>query len=375
LQKKLGKEVLEEFERKCVEGDWVPGIDINGKLVVINTKERKMYEVDLEKLRAGVVEIHDISKPVAFKEDSIRDNLQDIPMSNQLKEVSASEKYAKYLPSKEEIKRIATYIEKTTKMKVSEAFKNGEGTIKIVRSAEANKMEQEELYSILKKLVPNPYILEQLRPIVMARMFYSENVPAFFSASDNSVYLISDNFDQIIKKYCENRGLKMNSKGGRKIEEFLTLFYFIHENIHQTVKENNPIVGNKREDALKEHAKLVSDHSPEKEESAVKQLDSITDRMDALEAYDEGVTHYATHKIMCKLGYAPQAETQIRQLREDKKHVPLHSKGLRFIEAIQVKTHQNPIEYTIKHPPLTMRHIEHPDEYLEYLEKEKIKEN
>jgi len=291
---------------------------------------------------------------------------------------STSSSSQKYVPSREEIKKIAKLIEKTTKMEVSELLKNGEGKVKSVSKDVADKADHEEMQSIFKKFIRYPEVLEQIRQKITNEISYGGNIPAFFSSPDNTVYLISDNFEQIVKKYCENRGLNVDSEEGRRIEKFLTLFYFTHEHVHQTVKRNNPLVGNNREDALMEQAKIISEHledehkTPEKEETAVKSLRSIVDRMNALEAYNEGVTHYATDTIMCKLGYSELSAIQLRQLREDKKYVPIHSKGLRFVEAIQVKTHQNPIAFTINHPPLSMKYIENPDEYLKDREKGEI---
>lgn len=63
LQKRLGG-ALREFEKMCTEREWMPGIDTDGKLVAIDTKSLKMFEVDVGKLKAGVSSIEElITKP------------------------------------------------------------------------------------------------------------------------------------------------------------------------------------------------------------------------------------------------------------------------------------------------------------------------
>jgi len=50
LQKKLGEENLRRFELMCAERDWMPGIDKYGRLVIIDSKRLRMFEVDTEKM-------------------------------------------------------------------------------------------------------------------------------------------------------------------------------------------------------------------------------------------------------------------------------------------------------------------------------------
>jgi hypothetical protein len=60
LEKKLGEGKLKEFDRMCTEKELVPGIDIDGKLVVIYPKKLKMFEVDMDKLKVGVSSIDEL---------------------------------------------------------------------------------------------------------------------------------------------------------------------------------------------------------------------------------------------------------------------------------------------------------------------------
>ena len=60
LQTMVGKERLKGFEKVCAEKNLIPGIDEAGNLVVIDPKERKMHEVDLEKLKAGITDIEEL---------------------------------------------------------------------------------------------------------------------------------------------------------------------------------------------------------------------------------------------------------------------------------------------------------------------------
>lgn len=71
LQERLGKDRIRNFERVCMENGLTPGIDANGKLVVIETKKMKMFEVDSEKLKAGVTNI----KELIIKPDDLTSKL------------------------------------------------------------------------------------------------------------------------------------------------------------------------------------------------------------------------------------------------------------------------------------------------------------
>lgn len=304
----------------------------------------------------------------------IRDNLKNVPMSDQLKE--ASEQYSKYLPSVEEIKKIARLIEKTTKMEVSKALKDGEIRIKVVPWEEAERAAHENAYALIEKYIPDSHLREGVRERVMRLTFFKKDTLGFFDPLDNSVDILADNLENTFKLLCEELLIKADSPKGRRLERYLFLSSAIHESIHQTINENNPAIRNAWWDAFIEGTKILQELakgglSSQEKEKILARMSSADDKKDAMRAYDEGVAHYTEHKIMCKLGYSDWAEDDLREVREQKERA-LHSAGTKFIQAIQVRTHQNPIEYTIKHPPTSMRYIENPDEYLKAREEGKI---
>ena len=55
---KNGEEKLKKVEEECGKRDVVPGIDMDGNLVVI--KERKMFMADMDKLKAGITDIDEL---------------------------------------------------------------------------------------------------------------------------------------------------------------------------------------------------------------------------------------------------------------------------------------------------------------------------
>ena len=60
IREDIGEGNLKKLDKACAEKDFVPGIDINGRLVVIDTKKLKMHEVDVEKLKAGITNIEEL---------------------------------------------------------------------------------------------------------------------------------------------------------------------------------------------------------------------------------------------------------------------------------------------------------------------------
>ncbi|NYZ79488.1 hypothetical protein H0N99_05060 [Candidatus Micrarchaeota archaeon] len=58
---KNGEEKLRKFEEKCAKKDWMPGIGIDGKLVAINTKERRMFRIDTDKLKTGITDMDELT--------------------------------------------------------------------------------------------------------------------------------------------------------------------------------------------------------------------------------------------------------------------------------------------------------------------------
>jgi hypothetical protein len=203
---------------------------------------------------------------------------------------------------------------------------------------------------------------------------------AFTNPVTNSIYIISDNFELLSKLGCERYGLKPNSPEAKKLRKFILLENIIHEFTHQAVRENSPLIGNCRTSAISERAKVLTQYfedaqkTPEKRDAVNNALELIDGEMRVLDTYNEAVAHYTAHKILCKLGYSGWADRSLNDLRESEdSDMSRRYKGLRFLEFIQVKTHQNPVELTIKYPPQDPLYIEHPDEYLKDLEKGKLR--
>jgi hypothetical protein len=297
----------------------------------------------------------------------IRDNLKNVPMSDQLKE--ASGQYSKYMPSAEEIKKIAKLIEKTTKMEVSQALKDGKVGIKFVTREEAARIQREEALTLVEKYVQTPQLREKVIKGVMEYNFVSNTMLSFFDSIDNSLGIVVDNFEGSFKRQCEERLIEPDGPKGIRFRKFMLLDSVTHEFIHNTIKENSPSVGNARLNALIEMTKIISENVKDGQsvqiggEPAIRLL-LVKDRSDAMLTYNEGVTSYATHKITSKLGYADLADRWLRGGREEGS---IYSDGIKFLEAVQVETaknNTNPIELTIKHPPTSMMHIKNPEEYL-----------
>jgi hypothetical protein len=175
-----------------------------------------------------------------------------------------------------------------------------------------------------------------------------------------------------IQDHCKSSGVKPDSPQGKRIEKFINVGFFIHESIHKTIDENYPLVGDFDSNGFTEQAKTIAEFlkTGSKDEGPLnKSLDLIGDTMRVLKAYNEGISYYAGHKIMCKMGYLSNA---LKLLESVKKTYPDIAKGIAFLGYIERKTGENPITYTIKHPPQSMEQIEHPDQYLKDREEGKV---
>lgn len=316
-------------------------------------------------------------------EGSMRDNLQNTPTADQLKEVSTGEKYAKHLPSKEEIKKIAWHIEKIMKVKVSDTLRNGEEGTKTILAQDLEKLLDGRVDQRLERFARYPLVVEQLKQEETKGFEAVKHAPSYFDPSDGAVYMVTDNFERI-------HGEKMidaNSAEGKRFKKFLESLYFAHEEIHKTIAEKNPAIRNSHSDRWAELAKVLEEYlddenkTPEKEEKAVKSIESIRDKYDALDTCMEGIAHYAGYRVMCKLGYSGWAGTEFGNIRNyagTEPETPTYrevmdaSKGIKFVEAIQTRTHENPIALIIEHPPTSMKYINNPDEYLKAREEGKV---
>jgi hypothetical protein len=57
LQQEVGEKLLEEFNRKCAEAGFVPGMWKDGSLFLIDPRMNEIFKVDMEKLKAGITDI------------------------------------------------------------------------------------------------------------------------------------------------------------------------------------------------------------------------------------------------------------------------------------------------------------------------------
>jgi hypothetical protein len=292
---------------------------------------------------------------------------------------AVSSQSQKYLPSKEEIKKIAWHIEKIMKVKVSDALINGEEGTKVILVQDLEKLLDGRVNQRLERFARYPLVVEQLKQEETKGFEPVKHAPSYFDPSDGAVYMITDNFEKIYREKCEEKMIDANSAEGKRFEGFLKALYFTHEEIHKTIAEKSPAIRNSSSDRWAELAKVLEKHlddenkTPEKEEKVVKSIESIRDKYDALDTCMEGIAHYAGHKVMCKLGYPSWASTEFGNIRNYTgtepetpayKEVMDASKGIKFVEAIQIRTHENPIALIIEHPPTSMKYINNPGEYL-----------
>ncbi len=312
-------------------------------------------------------------KPSA--DTNIKDHIIRLHGADKTNSESASPPTELYVPSKYEIMQVAKRIEDITGMKVSTSFKKGEISIKFISRDEATKMTQEEFYSTSKKFMSDKTLLEELRREIMEGVDFDmpsifRATSGFFSSEQNTAYIVRDNIEELFRLQCAVQLVSPNSEEGKRIERFLVLNTFVHEQLHQTIKENIPEVANWSVDSIREQVKIHSELAGD-EEAMEARWQIVRDGIDARQAFDEGIAYYAGYRVISKFGYSYKAMRQSTLLKEDEEQ-PLNSKGMAFLGYIEKKTGENPIKYTIKHPPLTMRHIDHPDEYLRDLKEGRV---
>jgi hypothetical protein len=60
LREQVGADNLAKLEKRCGEEGFVPGISRDGKLVLVDTKKVETFEVNIEKLKAGITDIEEL---------------------------------------------------------------------------------------------------------------------------------------------------------------------------------------------------------------------------------------------------------------------------------------------------------------------------
>ncbi|NYZ75645.1 hypothetical protein H0N98_00120 [Candidatus Micrarchaeota archaeon] len=300
---------------------------------------------------------------------------------------SASLSGQKGVLSQDEVKKIARHIQKHMKMKVSESFMKGEENMKPIMAQGLVKILEADMNRKLERFSQYLNVVEQLREEHAKGLEASKNAPAFFDPKDGTVYLVVDNFERIYRERCEERGIDANSAEGKKFRKFLTYLYFCHEEIHKTTAQISPAMKDSTSNRWKERENVLveylenEDKSPEKDDRVSKVLNSITDRYDALDACMEGIAHYVGYRVMCEFNYSSWASVEFRNFRDYsgaelegslRQEVTDAFRGIRFMEAVQIRTHENPVAYVIKHLPTSVMYVENVNEYLNAIKEGKF---
>jgi len=325
--------------------------------------------------------------PLIFKERNIKDHIKNVPMSDQLKEAPASEKYARYLPSKEEIIRIAELIERFSGMKVDEKVKRGEIEVKFISSRNLRKERLNDELSACDRMNLEPRIYNKVKH----RIKNVSGTPlqsrlAYFEPKNNTIYVLYDNFDKLIKEESlayvkagiidgkiERHFFRKtaDAKSTEEIEKFVVRDVLSHELTHQIFAGNNPqyqkTVLETDERAFKlfsETVKAEANKDYEKLKELSTEVESNNDHATALHIYREAIACSVTHNVMYELGFRIPADVRMARLP------PQYKKGISFLDEINRATGQNPITFTMHDPPQSMREIENPELYIRRVKRE-----
>jgi hypothetical protein len=282
-----------------------------------------------------------------------------------------------YTPTEYEMAQIPKLIERFSGMEAK--LKNIK--TKIVSRDDAEKIAMKETLDTLKKFNVDPSAQKD----IIKQMQDTKVVSAaagIYSAYGGTIYLVKESIEETRDQYCAVYNIKKGSPEAKKEERMIVLFSAIHEVVHLVVLENNPHVGNSRLEGMVEGSKIISEVERIKQKEfggvedvlkvmeATKALKSINDRMNTFRIYNEAIAHDVGAKVMGKLGHSHDALVLLTYAKEFNTEA---QKGTVFLKAIgRKKPKENPIAYTIKHPPTSMRHIELPDEYLKDREAGKV---
>lgn len=286
-----------------------------------------------------------------------------------MKEESASvtDKYAKYLPSKEEIVTIANLIERITGMEVDEQLKKGKAKIRVVTGEQVSKINEEEMRSAMGKSI-NPKVLEKFEQhYAEDRLKRGDNSRAFFSHSKDTLFLIGDAIEKGVKNLCEMKSIKPDSPEGRRIERYLVLSASAHELVHRTTGKNSPQI--RREagfEGIADGVKILSEFEdiknkdPKRAAILTRSSGQHLNRMYTMQICDEGISYYAERKIMCELGYADWAEAEFRIMRSSLRNDDTYKQfriAMVLLDHVEEKIKANPVAFLIRNPPKSLEEI------------------
>jgi hypothetical protein len=320
---------------------------------------------------------------------NIRDHLTNIHLAEEPhSESTPSELHSRYVPSKEEIIRIANLIEKKSGMRVSNNIKSGEISFEFRSVKDAAEIMLKERLAVLDAMSIEKPIHDALKSFLKDRYnkgkLFDKDTPAFFHTECSSVCIIPERFEKILKEgsvVSVREGLvkgnikknlfreNVSGEAVREVKKFLMLRTTTHELVHRVVEENNRHVGyahlEGEANELKLLGRIAKAEVDEKDFAKSKILHHAIKanrlQMNTLHSYNEAIAYYIGFLVMCELGYSTQEKYQFERTKISEPEI---AKVINFFEAVQSTTHQNPVAFTIRNPPQSMQEIENHKAYL-----------
>jgi hypothetical protein len=325
--------------------------------------------------------------PVTLKpNDSIREHILHLHKPDK----SATESTAsthKYMPSQEEIKKIAKLIEHLSGLKVNETMKKGELKIEFVTMKELLEMMERDKLSLVDEL-DAPQVIRDAIKIVIKKDKTDEkqtkDVGGRFDVKRNTIFLVHDHIEMLIRDGSVNlvkqgvvdgevkRSLRhflrktADREAVKRTERFVVLLCTAHEMMHEISAENNPELGYSNWTKNSEQLRILSQaaknmHDPSKVKNLIIELRENERLHHILDIYDETIAYHIGHLVLCKLGYEKESTYNLKRAMDES---PELAKGIAFLEAIERTTHKNPVAFTIHNPPQNMQEIEDHKLYL-----------
>lgn len=327
--------------------------------------------------------------PVTLKHENIREHIAHIHIWNKTSDESIppAEKYARYIPSKEEISTIAKLIETFSGLKVNERMKKGDLKIEFVTMKELLEMTERDLLSLVDELDAPQAVRDALKTLIKedkADEKETKNKAGRFDVKRNTVFLVYDRIPKfvhdgsvnLVKKGVVDGEVKRSlrhflrktadKEAVKRTERFVILIWAAHEMMHRVCAENNPQVGYSDLTADSTKLKILAEvaknmRNPSKVKNLRIELKESERLGHILNVYDEAIAYRVSHLILRELGYEKESNYDLERILEIS---PELAKGIAFLEAIERTTHKNPVAFTIRKPPQNMQEIENYSAYL-----------